>query len=228
MGSSAQAASTSVGLRLRRLLGRIRRSVAFDRFDVFVRPVAPADAAFPVPPGYRFAWAAPDDVARCDEHHTQLSEQDRRDGIARLALGHRCVIAFHGDLAVFSMWMNPRNLHVPGQIKRRLGPDQAFIYKAFTSPEHRGRGLYEAGMRFVLAALHAEGKRELLGYAHVTKAVSRKGLAAVRFESVGSFLTVRAPIWRHTFVSRKLGLRLPAAPDPAKPPSATAPAAAER
>lgn len=199
-------------MRVRHALGRVRRSVALDTFDVFVRPVGDADATYETPPGYRLAWAAPEDVARCDEHHTQLSAEDRRLGIERLKLGHQCVIAFHGELAVFSMWMNPRNIHVPGQFKRRLRADQAFIYKAFTSPEHRGRGLYEAGMHFVLAHLRSVGKRELLGYAHVTKTVSRKGLAALRFQSLGTFLTFTTPIWRQTFVSGKLRANLPLAP----------------
>jgi hypothetical protein len=183
--------------------------VGVDVFDVFGRGVSEADRAFREPPGYRFAWASPEDVAACDEQHTELDARERSQGIARLALGHRAVIAFQGQTAVFTMWANPRNLNVPGMIKRELGPHQTFIYKAFTSPEHRGRKLYEAGMRFVLAEMAREGKRELVGYAHLDKAVSRKGLAALGFASLGRFCVCRAPGWRHTFVSRKLSAAFP-------------------
>jgi hypothetical protein len=109
------------------------------------------------------------------------------------------------------MWMNPRNINIPGHIKRRLGPQQAFIYKAFTSPDHRGRKLYELGMRFVLAELAKEGKSELLGYAHVNKAVSRKGLAAVEFESIGRFQRVGVTGFTRVFVSSRLREVLPGA-----------------
>jgi len=189
----------------------MRRSVGLDVFDVFGRAVMPPDRDFAAPPGYRFAWAGEDEIAACDPRHTELDERERAEGIVRLSLGHRAVIAFHGDTAVFTMWANPRNVNVPGMIKRRLGPHQTFIYKAFTSPEHRGRKLYESGMRFVLADMAREGKTELVGYAHVDKLVSRKGLAALSFRSLGRFAVLRAPGWTRTLVGRTLAASFPEA-----------------
>ncbi len=196
-------------LRVRHALGRIRRRFSTDRFDLFVRPVQSEDRGFAPPSGYRFAWATREDVSRCDEYHTELDERERLEGVARLGFGHRAVIAFAGDTAVFTMWVNPRNVNVPGALKRRLAPHQAFIYKAYTSPEHRGKSLYKAGMRFVLADMAAEGKTELVGYAHVKKRISRKGLTALDFESRGRFYQVELPGWCHTFVSRDLAAHFP-------------------
>jgi hypothetical protein len=107
------------------------------------------------------------------------------------------------------MWVNPRCLNVPGLLKRALGPRQWFIYKAFTSPEHRGRKLYEGGMRFVLAEMRRGGLEELVGYAHVKKAVSRKGLAALAFDSAGGVLQLSAPGARWTRLSPALRARFP-------------------
>ncbi len=198
--------------RLRRALGRIRRSFQIDTFDVFARPVRSEDAELETPAGYRFAWVTPDEIAACDAYHTELDERERREGAARLGCGHRCVGAFHErDGLVFTMWENPRNLNTPGQVKRRLAPDQAFIYKAYTSPDHRGRKLYQAGMRFVLRELARQGKRELIGYAHVKKDVSRRGLARLDFEPRGRYWCVRAPGWSRTFVSRALARHFPTA-----------------
>src|SRR5262249_15004346 len=115
-------------LRLRKLLGRIRRRFAVDTSDVFVRPV-PLHASFTSPPGYAFRWGAAADVERCDPHHTELDERERRAGVCRLGLGHRVVLGLSGELVVFSMWVNPRRLNVPGLMKRALGPQQWFIYK---------------------------------------------------------------------------------------------------
>jgi hypothetical protein len=198
-------------LRLRKLLGRVRRRFAMDTYDVFLRPV-PADASSVAPEGYELRFGTAEDVERCDPFHTELDERERREGLRRLALGHRVVVALHGPsrgTVVFTMWVNPRNLNVPGLLKRALGPGQWFIYKAFTSPEHRGRKLYESGMRFVLAEMRRTGLVELVGYAHVKKAVSRKGLATLDFASAGRVTQLVWPGGRLTLLSRALRLRFP-------------------
>lgn len=198
----------SLLLRLRKRLGRLRRRFAADTYDVFVRPV-PADATFEPPPGYAFRFGTPADIEGCDPFHTELDEAERRAGLARLALGHRVVLGLAGDTVVFSMWVNPRCLNVPGLLKRALGPHQWFIYKAFTSPEHRGRKLYESGMRFVLAEMRRAGRTELVGYAHVKKAVSRKGLAALAFGSAGRVVQLDLPLWCQTRLSAELRAKFP-------------------
>jgi hypothetical protein len=197
-------------LRLRKALGRIRRRFALDVYDVFTRAV-PAEVAPEPPPGYMFAWGTPGDLERCDPHHTELDQRERSAGLERLACGHRLVLGLWQGEAVFSMWVNPRNLNVPGLIKRRLGPHQWFIYKAFTSPEHRGRKLYETGMRFVLAEMGRAGLRELVGYAHVKKTVSRRGLAALSFGRAGRVYQLLAPGLRWTHLSRELRANFPEA-----------------
>jgi hypothetical protein len=195
-------------VRVRKLLGRVRRAFAVDRYDVFARKV-PHDATFEDPPGYVFRWGGAADVEHCEERHTELDAFERRAGVARLALGHRVVLGLHGERAVFTMWVNPRCLNLPGIEKRALAPDQWFIYKAFTSPEHRGRKLYQQGLRFVLAQMRREGLRELVGYAHVKKTVSRAGLAAVEFEDAGRLVHVRFPVIDRTRVSPRLAARFP-------------------
>ena len=156
---------------------------------MFVRPVQPGDQDFAAPSGYRFLFGDAQLLFRCEPRHTELGPRDRERGARRLELGHRLVLGLTDPegLPVFSMWVNPRNLNVPGQQKRALGPDQQFIYKAFTSPEHRGHKLYQAGMAFVLQDLARRGQRELVGYAHTDKQSSRAGLDRLGFRSVGHY-----------------------------------------
>ncbi|QDU67800.1 hypothetical protein Pla86_28880 [Planctomycetes bacterium Pla86] len=202
---------------LRGVAGAIRWSFVFDRFDVFVKPVEAEHVDFTPPPGYSLRFGSPEDLAACTQRDTELSPRDREVGARRLEVGHRLVVAIpDGDDPastgpVFTMWVNPRNLNVPGSLKRALGPDQVFIYKAYTSPEHRGRKLYQAGMRFVLADLASRGAKELVGYAHVAKGVSRRGLDAVGFGSVGGFLTLGFKRWQWTLADAKLRRRFPRA-----------------
>ncbi len=175
-----------------------------------------ASGGFQPPAGYAFRWGTASDVERCDPLHTELDERERREGVRRLALGHRVVLGLHREArdegtVVFTMWVNPRNLNVPGLMKRALGPGQWFIYKAFTSPEHRGKKLYESGMRFVLSEMRAAGLVELVGYAHVKKSVSRKGLAALEFASAGRATRVEWPGLAFTRLSRALAARFPRA-----------------
>lgn len=195
-------------LALRKFLGRVRRRFALDTYDIFVRPV-PAEASFAPPAGYAFRFGTAADVARCEPLHTELDEHQRRDGVRRLELGHRVVLGLAGETIVFTMWVNPRCLNVPGLLKRALGPHQWFIYKAYTSPEHRGRKLYESGMRFVLCEMRRAGLTQLVGYAHVKKAVSRKGLAALEFGTAGRVLQLSAPGLVHTRLSRALRQNFP-------------------
>lgn len=174
--------------RLKSAAGRVRWSIVWDTYDVFVRDVVAEDAVFEAPDGYRFEWGTADDVLAFDAHHTELDVTARARGAERIGLGHRVVVGRSDDgVAVFTMWVNPRNLNVPGYVKRRLGDHQVFIYKAYTSPDHRGRKLYQAGMRFVLADLAERGMTQLVGYAAVTKTVSRAGLSRLAFRSAGTF-----------------------------------------
>ena len=211
-------------LRLRKILGRVRRRFALDTFDVFGRKLVAGDAEFTAPAGYRFAWGEAEDVLACDAYHTELDEQERSSGVRRLALGHGVVLGFAEDRAadgepgagrrqevVFSMWVNPRHVNVPGHVKLRLTEDQRFIYKAFTSPDHRGHGLYRAGMAFVLADMARRELGQLVGYAHVKKGISRRGLAALGFEQLGRFRTLDIPGLRRTMVSARLRGRFPPA-----------------
>lgn len=197
-------------LQLRKLLGRLRRRFELDTYDVFVRPV-PADARFEAPAGYEFRFGSAADVERCTVEHTELDERERRAGVKRLGFGHRVVLGLHGGTIVFTMWVNPRCLNVPGLMKRALGSHQWFIYKAFTSPEHRGKKLYESGMRFVLAEMRRNELTELVGYAHVKKAVSRKGLAALAFDSAGRVTQLRVLGLVLTRLSKALRTRFPRA-----------------
>ena len=205
---------------LRRVAGAVRWSFVVDRFDVFVKPVETEHADFTAPPGYSFRFGTADDLALCTAFDTELTERDREQGAKRLEIGHRLVVAVPEPVdadressapqgPVFTMWVNPRNLNVPGHVKRALEADQVFIYKAYTSPDHRGRKLYQAGMRFVLADLASRGARELVGYAHVGKGISRRGLDAVGFGTVGSFLTLGFKRWQRAFPDAKLRGRFP-------------------
>lgn len=189
---TGQPAAEPAQVGLRRALSRLYWNLHWDRFDVFVRPVSTADADFRAPAGYRFVFGGADLLSRCEALHTELDARDRERGARRLELGHRLVLGLTepGGLPVFSMWVNPRNLNIPGQQKRALNPEQQFIYKAFTSPQHRGHKLYQAGMAFVLQDLCRRGQRELVGYAHTDKHSSRAGLARLGFESVGHYRAV--------------------------------------
>jgi hypothetical protein len=64
-------------------------------------------------------------------------------------------------------------------------------------------------MRFVLAEMRAAGLKELVGYAHVKKAVSRRGLAALEFASAGRVTQLDWPLLKRSFLSKELRRRFP-------------------
>ncbi len=197
------------GSSLRRLLSAIRWSLVFDRFDVYARGVLATDRDFRAPDGYQFRFGDAQLLDRAQLRHTDLKPLDLEHGRLRLESGHQLVCGLHADTPVFTMWVNPRNLNVPGELKRRLNPDQVFIYKAFTSPDHRGRKLYQAGMSFVLAELAQSGRREVIGYAHTGKRASRSGLDRVGFTSIGHYRVCGVRERRRILVSARLDRRFP-------------------
>lgn len=195
--------------RLRRTASRLRWSLAADLFDVFVREVTAQDAELQVPEGYRFHYGDTADLARCKLEHTELNQNDIENGQRRLGSDHRVVLGEWEGEPVFSMWVNPRHLNVPGHLKRKLSKHQAFIYKAYTSPEHRGRKLYQAGMAFALADLAARSQSELVGYAHIKKQASRAGLDRLGFHSVGTYRAIGLRPNERVIPSRALNKRFP-------------------
>lgn len=64
-------------------------------------------------------------------------------------------------------------------------------------------------MSFVLADLANRGMRELIGYAHVDKSVSRKGLARLEFTTKGRYWSTWAPGVRRVFQSAELKASFP-------------------
>lgn len=175
---------------LRRALSDLRWSIHNDLHDAFVRNVLPADLEPPKVQGYELRFGTAADLDRATLHDTELTPRCIEHGRRRLEIGHRLVVACWDGLPVFTMWVNPRNFNVPGQVKRKLQHDEVFIYKAFSSPDHRGKRLYQAGMALVLCDLAENSMRRLVGYAHVKKGASRAGLARVGFEAAGGWRTV--------------------------------------
>ena len=201
-------------LRVRKALGHVRRSVSIDVFDFFTLASSSAtEIPEPIllPDGYSMRFATEADVGQAEVEHTELDEREREEGVVRLGLGHRCISTFFGSQMVFSMWENPRNANVPGLVKRRLRADQSFLYKAYTSPEHRGRRLYQAGLAFALNSIAAEGKSTAVGYAHVKKRASRAGLARVGFGAIGRVRQLVAPRVRRTWPDRAFNSAFPEA-----------------
>lgn len=199
-------------VRARKALGRVRRSVALDVYDFFVcrwKEHEDGLAAVQPPEGYRIGYASAEEIAAADEHHTELDQRERDEGVIRLGFGHRCVAVFHGNLLVFTMWENPHNVNVPGLVKRRLSPKQSFLYKAYTSPEHRGQRLYQAGLAFALRSIASEGKAETVGYAHIKKKASRAGLARLGYHEVGRVRQLQAPGLKKTWTNSAFDTAFP-------------------
>ncbi|MFT5289829.1 MAG: hypothetical protein ACI8QS_001739 [Planctomycetota bacterium] len=210
--SEKGSASRSPFQHIRKALGHVRRSVTFDVYDFFICRYSEHSeglAAAQPPAGYAIRFASTEEVTGADVLHTELDERERIEGVTRLGFGHRCVAIFHGDLMVFSMWENPRNANVPGLVKRKLSDGQSFLYKAYTSPEHRGQRLYQAGLAFALRSIAAEGKAETVGYAHIKKKASRAGLARLGYHEVGRVRQLTAPGLHRTWADSAFDVSFP-------------------
>jgi GNAT superfamily N-acetyltransferase len=164
---------------------------------------------------FRFLSAA--DV----DSHAQDPLNDLSPAFAdRLECGRDlCFAALDGDVLAAYVWLalgsieadQNRGRQPESGVAMSFGADTAFVYKAYTRPEYRGRSLYPACLGQALLALADRGVSKLLVTADWTNRPALEGCRKAGFRDLGliwrfgwsPFLFIRAPR-----TSSSLGLRL--------------------
>jgi GNAT superfamily N-acetyltransferase len=184
-----------------------------DRLRVYDRRLdAPAPPSG-VPPGVEVRVAdqplAAGDVAA--RWHPQAAE--------RLRDGQACAIAHHETELVAYCWLSCTPVWV-GEIGRTVipGPEDVYLYDAFTMPEWRGRGLFSAMIAPLLALARSRHRRRALIFVGAGNRASRRAIERAGFEFVHTVSRVElwglTRLWFHgprssrvTFVDNQRGTR---------------------
>ena len=113
----------------------------------------------------------------------------------RLRDGQTCVVGCHGNEVVAYCWLAASPVWV-GEIARMVvpGPEDVYLYDAFTVPAWRGRGLFSALLDQSMVCAAALGRRRVLVLALARNRASRQAIARAGFERVAT--VSRLALWR--------------------------------
>jgi len=171
-------------------------------------PVAPG----PLPPGVELAvWDSP--PAEGDAGRPWHAEAERR-----IHEGQACVVARHGGDVMAYCWLTWRPEWV-AEIDRFVvpGPDEAYLYEAFTQPTWRGRGLFSAMLFRLLAYARAQGRRRALIFVLTDNRASRRAIERTGFELFQTVSTIEVfalrRLWFHGPRTGRVRVRLVARAD---------------
>jgi GNAT superfamily N-acetyltransferase len=111
----------------------------------------------------------------------------------RFKAGQVCAVACHGKEVVSYCWLTGAPTGVT-EIDRLVvpGPDDVYLYDAFTEPRWRGRALFSATLLQLLSFARAQGKRRALIFVLTDNHASRKAIERTGFEL---FLAVSKITW---------------------------------
>jgi RimJ/RimL family protein N-acetyltransferase len=165
-------------------------------------PLEHAPQSPPDWPGWSFRLLTPEEVA----HHAQdpaydmgpeMAERMREKGDACFAILEGERLANYGFYARRNITPEASGLgfDYPGLL---LPPDVAYMYKGFTHPDYRGKGLHGWSIGLALRALAPQGVRALVSNVHWTNEASLHGCAKLGFVQLG--LLIQASLGKHTWL----------------------------
>jgi GNAT superfamily N-acetyltransferase len=161
------------------------------RLDALAAPAA-------LPPGIEVAVLEGATAPRGDRWHP---EADRR-----FADGHACAVARQNAVIVAYCWLASTPVPV-SEINHVVvpGPDDVYLYDAFTAPAWRGRRLFPALLSRLLAFASAQGRKRALIFADSRNTPSCRAIERAGFE------LVQAVSWLEVCRLARLWLRGPRA-----------------
>lgn len=172
----------------------LRRPWAFERgtlwaLDLNAAARADAVAQASTLPDVTFTEVTPDQTVLLAR---AMDASDPQVVRMRLAAGRRCFAAHLAGAIVAYGWVSLGSEQI-GELERtmRMPPGEAYIWDCATLPAFRGRGLYTALLRHIVAALRGEGLRRLWIGASLDNTPSIRGFRAAGFRPVLRLVYVR-------------------------------------
>jgi RimJ/RimL family protein N-acetyltransferase len=141
------------------------------------------------PRGYRVEPLGADALVTAVRERTDL-DMDHRFVAAALARGDRCFGTLSGDTVTSYAWYSTRATPIGDGLWLEFAEEHAYMYKAFTVPEHRGRRLHGAGVSRALALYAASGYRGLVCYIDADNFASLRAHRRIGFRDIGTIVHV--------------------------------------
>lgn len=175
---------------LKRIIRRFTRLIwSRESFEAYLLDLASLPPAPSIPQGIQFRIHGPEAaeiLLRAGKEYDleNLSReklQEQFDGQELLVCG------WYGEKLTYYGWAQFRKRRLARHTSVPIGSGNAFIYRCFTHPEFRGRGIYPAALHFLCAHLAASGfKRAFIDH-HVRNTASGKGILRAGFRTAGNY-----------------------------------------
>ncbi len=104
--------------------------------------------------------------------------------------GHECFAACR-DQIIGYVWVNYDSIYDDKLLDINLSAGQAYLYKAFTLPEYRGRGIYPELLQRVCRILKERGVHTILIATSIENRSSFRGIQKAGFERLGTVFYVK-------------------------------------
>jgi GNAT superfamily N-acetyltransferase len=143
---------------------------------LYERHLGVPPAARPLPPGVEIdVWDSAAAAGPLEGRWHPEADQRFREGQA-------CAVAWAGTDVVAYCWLTGAPVAV-AEIDRLLipGPDEVYLYEAFTSPAWRGRGLFQALLVRLQHFAHARGRRRALIFVLASNVPSWRAIEGAGF-----------------------------------------------
>lgn len=167
-------------------------------FEAELSSVRKAVAAVPI------AWRSGDaaDVLGLDPVEHEVDEEDRRFSLERIAAGDRLFIGEADGQIVFYGWARLDAMEVGHRDEEPLPPGVAYVFKLFTTPRYRGKGIMKAAYSHIAGSLAEAGCSRAILWVYPDNVASIRATLAAGFRRVGSIYDLKilglrwSRVWR--------------------------------
>lgn len=179
--------SSALGAARLPLLSRIARGIRWrvrHEAEYLILVATPLPEAPPFPTGYRLVRISRNDASQATRICAAMKATgESEDPLRRLEQGHECFAWERGGVLAAYGWVCYRGRVFGG---RRLADrdGRAFCYQFYTTPEHRGQGLYAALLLHLRHLLGKENVGELVIEVRRDNHPSRQGILRAGFTPV--------------------------------------------
>jgi len=136
------------------------------------------------PGGYRGAFLEYQDLKPLVGAEWELSESFLEQAFAK---GDRCYgFTSNNRLAAYQWYSTAPTITDWRGMVAHFNSDYAYMYKGFTHPEHRGHGLYPAGVTTVLAQYLSQGCRGFLSIVEANNFPSLQACHRMGYRDIGT------------------------------------------
>jgi len=110
-----------------------------------------------------------------------------------------------GELVASSGWYSKESVPIDEYFSIRFSDQYTYMYKGFTSPDHRGEYLHAYGMAQALVKVADDGKRGLISYVEVDNLASLRSCVRLGYKIFSSCILLR--VFGKSYVMRSPACR---------------------